>query len=149
MCLPKCTRFWYHISEQWRLWRVYMQTQTHQSPCCSHTQRIDVDESSSQKLGHYLFCAWQHRGLLEAFAHIQLQWNLCKTAIQKMTNGSLMHVKSIWSILLYIWNALSDNWSFWEWLFYTGFLFVWFDSLRLSQQFFSYIVTGLPGWNQY
>ena len=27
--------------------------------------------------------------------------------------------------------------------------FVWFDSLRPSQQFFSYVGTGLPGMNQY
>ena len=28
-------------------------------------------------------------------------------------------------------------------------LFVWFDSLRPSQQFFSYAGMGLPGLNQY
>ena len=28
-------------------------------------------------------------------------------------------------------------------------LFIWFDSLRPSQQFFSYAGTGLPGLNQY
>ena len=28
------------------------------------------------------------------------------------------------------------------------FFFVWFDSLRSSQQFFSYVLTGLPGLNQ-
>ena len=51
-----------------------------------------------------------------------------------MTNGSLMKVKSIaecfcWSNLQYFWPAaLSDNWvlktnnrSFWEWPFYTGY----------------------------
>ena len=27
--------------------------------------------------------------------------------------------------------------------------FVWFDSLHLSQQFFSYVRTGFPGLNQY
>ena len=27
--------------------------------------------------------------------------------------------------------------------------FVWFDSLRPSQQFFSYVRMGLPGLNQY
>ena len=50
-----------------------------------------------------------------------------------MTNGILMKVESIaesskGSILQYFWPALSNNWSwkpifwsFWEWLFYTGF----------------------------
>ena len=28
-------------------------------------------------------------------------------------------------------------------------LFVWFDSLRISQQLFSYAGMGLPGLNQY
>ena len=28
-------------------------------------------------------------------------------------------------------------------------VFVWFDSLRPSRWFFSYVVTGLPGLNQY
>ena len=28
-------------------------------------------------------------------------------------------------------------------------LFVWFDYLRPSQQFFSYVGTGLPGLHQY
>ena len=48
-----------------------------------------------------------------------------------MTNGSLMTVESVaecspWSFLQHFWPALSDDWSFWERPFYTGFLlFTW------------------------
>ena len=37
-----------------------------------------------------------------------------------------------------------ENWSYMYLFFY-----VWFDSVRPSQQFFSYVKTGLPGLKQY
>ena len=53
---------------------------------------------------------------------------------------------------MYNWDISTKNKWFWI-MFWTQYkkvrYFVWFGSLRPSQQFFSYVGTGLLGLNQY
>ena len=56
--------------------------------------------------------------------------------------------------LIYNWNYKTQKIQYWVYLqnttdTNTTHVFVWFDSLRPSQQSFSYIYKGLPGLNQY
>ena len=63
-----------------------------------------------------------------------------KTAVTKFVNSTAQY-----HLLITIANSLDPDQAQQN----VSLVFVWFDSLRPSQQFLSHVSTGLPGFNQY
>ena len=84
------------------------------------------------------------------FTHISVEHrHTLQTQIRRRKKRRLISISNVWlqSVLLQLnkkWKTPSSDTKIGNWFV----LFIWFDSLRPIQQFFSYVGTGRPGFNQ-